>query len=111
METHFPHFGSSQSRRARERLLNDLKTVARDAEDLIKATAGDAGEKAKEAGSRLTETVERAKATCQDLQERSVASAKAAVDEVDETVRTHPYQSMGVALGIGVLLGALLRKD
>ena len=106
MKTHFPHLGRSP----RERLLNDLKVVARDAEDLIKATAGGAGEKAKETGSRLIETLERAKTTCQDLQERSVASAKAAVDEVDEALRNHPYKSMSVVLLIGVLLGALLRR-
>ena len=106
MKTYFPHPGSSP----RERLLHDLKVVARNAEDLIKASAGDASEKAKETGSRLIETLERAKSTCQDLQERSMASAKAAVDEVDEALRAHPYQSMSVALLIGVLLGALLKR-
>ncbi|HVW20030.1 MAG TPA: hypothetical protein VHC86_02350 [Opitutaceae bacterium] len=28
----------------------------------------------------------------------------------DETIRSHPYESLAVALGVGVVLGALLRR-
>jgi ElaB/YqjD/DUF883 family membrane-anchored ribosome-binding protein len=29
----------------------------------------------------------------------------------DETIRTHPYQSLAIALGVGVLVGALIRRS
>jgi len=28
----------------------------------------------------------------------------------DDTIRSHPYESLAVALGVGVLLGAVLRR-
>jgi ElaB/YqjD/DUF883 family membrane-anchored ribosome-binding protein len=91
---------------ANERLAADLKLLMRDAEELLKATAGEAGEKLKEVRNRLTRAVESAKATCQDLQETTVKGAKA----VDETVREHPYESIGIAFGVGLLIGVLVGR-
>ncbi len=48
-------------------------------------------------------TIEKAKAVCQNLEEKTAAAAKAA----DKVVREHPYQAMGVAFGLGVLIGVL----
>ena len=89
-----------------ERLVKELKTVARDADDLIRATAGDVGEKAKEARARLSATLESAKESLHALQEKAIAGAKAA----DKTIREHPYQSIGVAFGIGILIGVLVNR-
>ena len=50
METHFPEMENSHSRLARERVLADLRALTHDAEELLKATAGDISEKAAEAG-------------------------------------------------------------
>jgi ElaB/YqjD/DUF883 family membrane-anchored ribosome-binding protein len=41
-----------------------------------------------------------------DARQKVVAGARA----TDETIRSHPYESLAVALGIGVLLGALIRR-
>jgi len=89
-----------------DRLVRDLKTVARDAQDLIKATAGDVGEKAREARTRLAATLESAKESLDGLQERAVAGAKA----TDRAIREHPYQSLGIAFGVGVLIGVLVNR-
>jgi ElaB/YqjD/DUF883 family membrane-anchored ribosome-binding protein len=91
----------------KEKLVNDLKAVARDAEDLIKATAGDFGEKAKAARARLAIALENAKATYQKLQEKAVAGAKA----TDKCIREHPYQSIGVAFALGLVIGLLINKN
>jgi ElaB/YqjD/DUF883 family membrane-anchored ribosome-binding protein len=101
----------SQTRVARDRVLADLKTLATDAEALLRATASDAGEKAKEARARLSSALEKAKLTYDDLQAEGIASAREAARKADETIRTHPYQSIGVAFGIGLLLGIVLRRD
>src|SRR5262245_44307316 len=85
---------------ANKRLVGDLKTVARDAEELMKATAGAAGEKVGELRDRLATALESAKATAQQLEERTVEAAKA----TDRTIREHPYQSIGLAFGIGLLV-------
>lgn len=106
METHYEAMEKGHSSIARERVVADLKTLSRDAEDLLKATAGDVSEKAKEARARLGAALERARTTCAQLQEQTVAVAKKA----DEVIRHHPYESMGVAFGLGLLVGVLVTR-
>lgn len=110
METHFPDMEETHSRLARERVMADLRALADDAESLLRATADDASDKAKEARSRLTAALQKAKSTYEDLQTQGIESAKAAAKKADETIRAHPYQSIGIAFGVGVLLGVLLRR-
>ena len=91
---------------ANERLASDLKAVVRDAEDLMKATAGQAGEKVSEVRSRLAAALESAKTTCHRLEEKTVAAAKA----TDHAIREHPYESIGIAFGVGLLVGVLVTR-
>ena len=91
---------------ANERVAGDLKTVVRDAEELMNATAGQAGEKVSEMRSRLAAAVESAKATCQRLEEKAAAAAKA----TDHVIREHPYESIGIAFGVGLLIGVLVSR-
>lgn len=110
MESHFPNLENSQTRLARERVMADLKALAGDAEALLRATADDVSDKAKDARARLTTAIEKAKTSYADLQERSIETAKEAVKKTDDTIRAHPYESLAVAFGVGLLLGALLRR-
>jgi ElaB/YqjD/DUF883 family membrane-anchored ribosome-binding protein len=58
----------------------------------------------------LETAIERAKEACERLQDQTTAAAKAA----DRTIREKPYQAMGVAFGVGVLVGVLVmwsRRD
>jgi ElaB/YqjD/DUF883 family membrane-anchored ribosome-binding protein len=89
-----------------ERLVSDLRVVARDAEDLLKATAGELGERAKEARARLESSLDAAKSTCDRYEEKFIESARA----TDKVIREHPYESLGIALGFGMLLGCLLNR-
>ncbi len=91
---------------ANQRLAGDLKLVMRDAEELLKATAGEAGEKVKEVRSRLATALESAKATCERWQDKTVQAAKA----TDQVIREHPYESIGVAFGVGLLIGVLVGR-
>jgi ElaB/YqjD/DUF883 family membrane-anchored ribosome-binding protein len=101
---------NTNARAARERVATDLKSLASDAEALLRSTADDASDKAKEARARLTAAVEKARETCADLQERTVETAKQVAKKTDDTIRAHPYESIAVAFGVGILLGALLRR-
>lgn len=98
------------SRLARERVLADLRALSHDAETLLAATASDVSDKATEARARLSEAVRRAKATCNELQRDTIASARAAAERGEEMVKTHPYESMGAAFGLGLLFGLLLGR-
>jgi len=86
--------------------MDDLRVVVRDAEALIKATAGDLSERTKDARARLNEAMDRAKVTVQDLEERARERARAA----DKLIREHPYQSLGIAFGVGLLIGVLVNR-
>jgi ElaB/YqjD/DUF883 family membrane-anchored ribosome-binding protein len=84
-----------------EKLLQDLKEVVRDGEELLRAGADELGERGAAAREKLTAALEMAKETQRRLQEKVVASAKA----TDNYIRTNPYQSIGIAFGVGLLLG------
>ncbi len=89
-----------------EKLVADLKVLSRDAEAVLQATAGQAGEKMGELRSRLATALESAKATCHRIEEKAVAGAKVA----DKTIREHPYESIGAAFGVGLLIGVLVGR-
>ena len=89
-----------------DKLVTDLKRVVRDSEELLQATAGAVGDKAHEVRERLSGALESAKRTCHRLEEKAIEGAKAA----DRVVREHPYQSIGVAFGIGLLIGVLVTR-
>jgi ElaB/YqjD/DUF883 family membrane-anchored ribosome-binding protein len=88
------------------KLVQDFKVVVQDAEALLKATAGDVGERVREARERLATSMESAKANYQVAQGRAIEGVKAA----DKVVRSHPYESLGVAFGVGVVLGLLVGR-
>jgi len=106
METHFEGMEKAFSDDPKERLSNDIKALVRDAEALLSATAGDVSEKTKDARARLAAALEKAKATGRQLQEKTIATARAA----DKVVREHPYESIGVAFGVGLLIGVLVSR-
>ena len=87
----------------RDRLVKDLRGVVSDAENLVKATANDLGDKAKDARAKLMATLESAKVT---LQEKAVAGARA----TDKLVRDNPYQSLGISFALGLLLGVVVTR-
>ncbi len=90
----------------RDKIVADLRLLAQDAEELLKATAGDLSDKAKEARAKLKVALEKARVSAHQWEDKAAASAKAA----DKVIREHPYQSVGIAFGIGVLLGALINR-
>jgi len=110
METHFENMEHAHGNLARERVVADLKSLVRDSEDLLKATAGDVSEKAKEVRARVTSALERAKETCESLQAQTAATARAAARKADTVIRTHPYESIGAAFGVGLLIGVLVTR-
>jgi ElaB/YqjD/DUF883 family membrane-anchored ribosome-binding protein len=86
-----------------EKLTRDLGVLVRDGEELLKSGAHRLGEEARE---KLEQAVDVAKATGLKLKQRAWKGAKAA----DRSVRNHPYQFLGVALGLGVLLAIFARR-
>jgi ElaB/YqjD/DUF883 family membrane-anchored ribosome-binding protein len=89
------------------RLASDLKTVVRDAEDLLDATRDFTGSKIGEARNRLTAVTDSVKTTYRNLEGKTVATAKA----TDRCIRAHPYETIGVFFGLGLLLGRYVNRN
>ncbi len=88
-----------------EKAMQDLGAVVSEGEEMLKEATGE-GEGARELRANLREALDRAKALYEQLQERTVAAAKA----TDRAVREHPYQSVGVAFAVGLLIGVLASR-
>ncbi len=65
-----------------------------------------AEEKVVEARKRLNRCIEKGREVWSNVQEKAVAGAKA----TDQVIRDNPYKSIGVAVGVGVIIGYLLRR-
>ena len=85
---------------------NDMGQLAEDARALMAATADVAGEKVGEARKRLAAALDRGQEIYGCVRDKAVEGAKAA----DEAVHEHPYQAIGIALGVGAILGYLLAR-
>jgi ElaB/YqjD/DUF883 family membrane-anchored ribosome-binding protein len=95
------------SQDTRDKLIAEVKAVIADAEDLLHATASATGEKVAEVRERAVDSIRRAKAELQQLQEAAVQRTAAAAHATDDYVRKHPWQAAGVAVAVGFLLGLL----
>lgn len=101
---------SADSVTSQEKLVTDIKAVISDAEEILSATADQAGEKI--AGLRA-----RAKVRLSDAKERLVeaedvlrAKSRAAAQATDDYVHESPWTAIGVAAGVGVVLGLIFSR-
>ena len=91
-----------------EQLYEHLQAVIRDTEALLQATASYAGDKADQARAKASETLRAAKARAAQMHDEVVDRAGDYVKQGQQYVRDNPWQSIGLAAGIGLLVGALL---
>ena len=89
-----------------DKLVRDVRVVVQDAEDLIKATAGDIEEKTRDARAKLAGALVVAKESLNRAEVTATESVRAA----DTWIRDYPYPSLGIAFFSGLLCGALLSR-
>jgi ElaB/YqjD/DUF883 family membrane-anchored ribosome-binding protein len=94
----------------KDKLVADLKVVMADAEELLRATASQAGEKAAAARVRIEQSLEVAKARLGTLSVATVDQAKVAARATDTYVRENPWQAVGIGAAVGVILGMLISR-
>jgi len=89
-------------------VVDHISRLMNEAEALM---VGPVSEKTKdrisELRARFDELQAKAGVVYEDARKKVIQGAKA----TDETIRAHPYESLAVALGIGVLIGALIRRS
>ncbi|WP_332670646.1 DUF883 family protein [Aromatoleum sp.] len=95
---------------SRDKLIADFKVVVADAEELLKLTAGQAGEKLTDVRTRLNDRLAVAKDRLADADLAVRQQTKKVVDVTDDYVHKNPWQSVGVAAGVAFLLGLLVSR-
>ena len=101
---------SDQSATNREQLVADLKKVIDDAEEILRETAGIAGEKMGVLRERITEHPNDAKGRLDILEDQLVDKTRAVAQAADDFVNESPWQAVGIAAGIGALFGILIAR-
>lgn len=91
-------------------LIDDLTAVIRDAESLLRATAAQTGDKVDEIRTRAEESVRQAKERLAGIEEETLQHARVLAGEAEEYVRGNPWQAVGIAAGIGLVLGLLMTR-
>ena len=103
-------FAGTERDVSKEKLMHDFRVVVSDAEELLRATAGVAGEKASVARERIQENLAAAKARLANAEEALVAKTKEAARATDEYVHDNPWKAVGVGAAVGVIVGMLIGR-
>lgn len=94
----------------KDKLMSDLRVVVADAEELLRMTADQAGEGAAELRNRVQARLNQAKVDLVRLQEAAVVRAKEAGHATDEFVHDNPWKLIGIAAGVGLVVGLLISR-
>ncbi len=95
---------------ANDKLATDLRRIIVDAEELLRATANQAGEKVAAARARVQDSLDSAKLKLALLGAVAADQARAAVRATDDYVHDHPWQSVGIAAMVGLVLGMMISR-
>jgi ElaB/YqjD/DUF883 family membrane-anchored ribosome-binding protein len=101
---------SSQADINTDKLVQDLKIVMRDAEALLRATSAQTGEKIQEVRARAEESLQQARVRLSAMEDEAYQRAREVADATAGYVRENPWQSLGIAAGVGMLVGLLLSR-
>ena len=95
---------------SKQKIVADMKIVVSDAEEILRATAGVAGEKMVDLREHIAERLHDAKMRLADAEAALVDKTKAAARATDDFVNDNPWQAVGIAAGIGLLLGIIIGR-
>jgi ElaB/YqjD/DUF883 family membrane-anchored ribosome-binding protein len=94
----------------KEKFVSDMKVLVADSEELLRATAAQAGEKAVAARERIQATLVSTKAKLIEAERALIDKTKQAARVTDDYVHDNPWQAVGIAAGVGFLLGLLIGR-
>ena len=92
--------------KTREQLAEELRALTRDAEALIQSSGEDLERQTRELQEKLKGALDLLNLNYETLAEQAKAGAKAA----DKMIRRNPYAALGVALGVGLLVGYFIKR-
>lgn len=94
----------------KEKFVNDLKTLISDAEELLKVTASQAGERVAVARQKIEQSLVEGKKALADAETALLKKSKECAEIADDYVRENPWSAVGIAAAVGMAVGLLLRN-
>lgn len=95
---------------SQEKLVTDIRAVIADAEDILKATADQTGEKIASLRVRIQDRLLGARIRLDAAEAALIDKTRAAARAADDYVHESPWQAVGIGAGVGFLLGLLLGR-
>jgi len=93
---------------ATDKLIEDFNAVIADTEQLLKSVAAVGGEKAGAMRASVEQNLKAARERLEELQDAALERARAAAESADDYVRANPWESIGIAAGLGALAGIVI---
>ncbi|WP_180682485.1 DUF883 family protein [Tepidicella baoligensis] len=94
----------------KDKLMADLKAVMADAEELLSATASQTGERITELRERMQDNLRNARHKMGDWEDAVRVKTREVARATDDYVHEHPWKSIGLAAGIGLIVGLLISR-
>ena len=99
----------SVGKRSRDKLIEDFHSVIADTEELMKSVSSDSEGKAGALREKIGQNLNLAKEYLQDFEGTVVDKSKVAARITDEYVHENAWRTIGIAVGIGLIIGLLIR--
>ena len=110
MNTKIMNSNNTSAAASKEKLMEDLHLVVADAEELLRATASQAGEGAVAARARIQESLQVVKGRLSAAEAAVIERARQAAKATDQYVHDNPWQSIGISACAGVIVGMLIAR-
>jgi len=103
-------FSVTENDVSKEKLMQDLQLVVSDAEELLRMTASQAGEKVSAARERIQDRVMAAKEHLAIAEEAMLEKTRQAARATDEYVHENPWKAIGISACVGAIVGMLIAR-
>ena len=94
----------------KDKIVGDLRNLVADAEELLKATANQAGDKIGVARQKIEQSLIEGKKALADAEKNVLKKSKECAEIADDYVRENPWSAVSIAAGVGLVLGLLIRS-
>lgn len=89
---------------------HNLRHMVDEIDTFLRSAADTGDQKFDTARARLSQQVREMRRQLDELNESTAARVKRAAEEADQTLHAHPYGAMGLAAGVGLLVGYLAAR-
>jgi ElaB/YqjD/DUF883 family membrane-anchored ribosome-binding protein len=93
---------------AKERVVNDMKRLLSDTEDLLRAVGIDSKDKVAALRPRVEAAISQARTHLSEMERAVEQGARRAARQADAYVHENPWRTAGAAAGLGAALGAIV---